>query len=312
MKIFNNLEDIDIENPTVVALGNFDGVHLGHQKLIKNAVDFAKLQELKSAVFTFSNHPKNFKGKKEVKGIIDFQEKCRILESLNVDYLFNIAFDPYIRKLSSVEFVDEILINKFKIRQAYCGFNYRYGYRASGNPEKLLHYGIEKGFGLHILEPFTIDGIVVSSTEIRSAIAGGNIKLANKYLGRPYAFNGKVISGSRLGRTIGFPTANLAMDDSMVLPLSGVYVSRTTVDGKVYKSISNIGKKPTVGGSEKNLETHIFDFSDDLYGKTIRVEFLDFMRKEERFSGVEELKKVIERDSAKARNYKEENYEKGI
>lgn len=305
MKIFNSLGEIKITGNTVVALGNFDGVHLGHQQLIKNAVDFSCMQGLKSAVFTFANHPRNLGKKDTVKNIQDADEKAEFIATFGIDYLFNLPFDDKIRHLSAADFVDEILINKFKIKQAYCGFNYRFGFRASGNPEKLLHYGIEKGFGLHILEPFEIDGVVVSSTEIRKAIENGDVSLANKYLGRKYSFKGEVLHGNQLGSTIGVPTANLSVKPHLVIPLCGVYITNTYVDGKEYRSISNVGKKPTIGEYEINLETHILDFDKDIYGKEIRVEFLEFVRPEQRFDSVDTLKETILRDCEVARNFKE-------
>lgn len=305
MKIFEKLEDIKMNMPTVVALGNFDGVHLGHQKLIRNAVDFAHLEGISSAVFTFSNHPRNLSKTGTVKNIMDFEEKSNFIESLGIDYLFNIPFDDYVRHLSSEEFVQKILVERFNIRQAYCGFNYRFGFRASGNPEKLLHYGIEKGFGLHILEPFTVDGIVVSSTEIRKALQDGDIETVNKFLGRKYSLNGTVICGRKLGRKLGFPTANLAVSAEMALPLSGVYVTKTHIDEKSYRSVSNIGRKPTVGEHNKNLETYIFNFDENIYGKEIKVEFLGFLRSEKHFKNLEDLKSAMETDKKLAISFEE-------
>ncbi|MGP1569565.1 MAG: bifunctional riboflavin kinase/FAD synthetase [Eubacteriales bacterium] len=303
MEVFNNLEEIKINESTVVALGNFDGVHVGHQQLIKNAVEFAHLQGLKSAVFTFSNHPRNLGKKDAVKSIQDADEKAEFIASFGIDYLFNIPFDDSIRHLSSEDFVDKILINRFKIKQAYCGFNYRFGFRAGGNPEKLLHYGIEKGFGLHILEPFKIDGIIVSSTEIRMAIEQGNMTLANKYLGRNYVIKGEVLHGNQLGSKIGIPTANLSVPDGRVVPLYGVYVTNTYVDGEKYRSISNIGKKPTIGEYDTNLESHILDFDKVIYGKEIKVEFLEFVRSEQCFDNIELLKEAIKKDCEIARKF---------
>ena len=169
----------------------------------------------------------------------------------------------------------------------------------------MLHIGLEKGFGLHILEPFEIDGVVVSSTEIRKAIEEGNIALANKYLGREFALSGKVIHGNKLGSTIGIPTANVAIKPDMAIPLYGVYVTNTLIDGKSYRSISNVGKKPTIGDYEINLETHILDFDRDIYDREIKVEFLDFVRQEKRFDSIDALKKAIKHDCATARNFKE-------
>lgn len=304
MIIFNEIQEIENIGKTVVALGNFDGVHKGHQALISRTVQAAQGAGLKSAVFTFSNHPKNIEpDQAPVKSILYFDEKAAIMEHLGVDYLFNLPFDQKIRTMEPMDFIDEILLGKFNMKQAYCGFNYRFGYKAGGTPEVLMREGIKKGFGIHVLEPFRIDGQLVSSTFIRSLIAEGKVDQCMKYMGRNYAIGGEVVVGNRIGRTIGFPTSNLIIDESMVTPSNGVYVTYCIYNGTPYPSITNVGVKPTIGDYKKNVETHIFNFNKELYGKTIRVEFLEKTRDERKFTSVEELSKQITRDCIMAKDY---------
>lgn len=304
MKIFNSLDEIENIEETVVALGNFDGVHKGHQQIISRTVKSAEAAGFKSAVFTFSNHPKNLMADEiMVKNILYADEKAAIIESLGVDYLFNIPFDRTILTMDPIDFIDDLLIGKFNMRQAYCGFNYRFGYKAAGNAEILMKEGMKKGFGIHIQEPFTIDGNLVSSTFIRALIQEGKVDQCLKYMGRLYSIDGEVVVGNKLGRTIGFPTSNIMIDETMVTPPNGVYVTYCTYNGVRYPSVTNVGVKPTIGTYHKNVETHIFNFDKELYGKTIRVEFLEKTRDERKFESVEALSKQITDDCITARSY---------
>lgn len=308
MKIFNSLDEVNNMENTVVALGNFDGVHKGHQQIIFRTVSSARVAGYKSAVFTFSNHPRNLmKGKSQVKNILYADEKAKIIEALGVDYLFNIPFDESILTMPPTEFIDRLLLDTFKMKQAYCGFNYRFGYRAEGNVELLLKEGLKKGFGLHVQEPFEIDGNLVSSTFIRGLIEKGEMEECRKYMGRLYTIGGEVVVGNKLGRTIGFPTSNIMIDDTMVTPPNGVYVTYCTYNGVRYPSVTNVGVKPTIGTYKKNVETHIFNFDKELYGKQIRVEFIRKTRDEQKFAGVEELSKQITDDCIMARAYHRKN-----
>lgn len=304
MKIFNSLDEVkDMEN-TVVALGNFDGVHKGHQQIISRTVNSARVAGYKSAVFTFSNHPKNLmKDKPQVKNILYADEKAKIMEELGVDYLFNIPFDESILTMSPVDFIDKLLLGTFNMKQAYCGFNYRFGHKAEGNVEILLREGLKKGFGLHVQEPFEIDGNLVSSTFIRGLIQDGKMEECRKYMGRPYTIGGEVVVGNKLGRTIGFPTSNIMIDENMVTPPNGVYITYCTYNGVKYPSVTNVGVKPTIGEYKKNVETHIFNFNKELYGKQIRVEFIKKTRDERKFASVEELSKQITDDCIMAKAY---------
>ncbi|MCR5035462.1 MAG: bifunctional riboflavin kinase/FAD synthetase [Clostridia bacterium] len=308
MIVFERLEDINNIEPTVVALGNFDGIHRGHQEIITRTVKEADAAGLKSAVFTFSNHTSSvLKNVPPVKNILYAEEKMRILEEMGVEYVFNIPFTEEILRMRPEEFIDRILVERFNIREAYCGFNYSFGYKASGTPEVLMHEGLKRGLGIHVQEPYMIDGIVVSSTYIRRLIEEGRMEEVTKFMGRMYAISGEIIVGNKLGRTIGFPTCNTVVDDTMVTPPNGVYITTCTIDGMLRPSVTNVGVKPTIGTYEKNIETHVFDFAEDVYGKQIRVDFIRHTRGERKFDGIEALKKQIQNDCIEARVYHRQN-----
>ncbi len=304
MKLFNSLDKLNIMEDTVIALGNFDGIHRGHRELILRSVKSAEVAGMKSAVFTFSNHPRNLLGKGiEVKNILYPEDKIHILEQLGVDYLFSVPFTPRIQSLSPADFIDEILIQSLHMKEAYCGFNFRFGRKAQGDVETLMREGLKKGFGIHVMEPYLIEGQPVNSTMIRNLIESGQVDQCEKYLGRYYSIIGEVVVGNKLGKTLGFPTSNLIMDESMVAPPNGVYITYCIYDGKRYPSITNVGEKPTIGNFEKNVETHIFNFDYELYGKKIRVEFLKRTREEVKFNSVDELSKQITQDCINAKAF---------
>lgn len=307
MKVFNSLDEIKNIEPTVVALGNFDGVHKGHQEIINRTVRAAEAAGIKSAVFTFSNHTSTIlKNVSPVKNILYADEKKAIIEGMGIDYMFNIPFDENILVMSPEAFIEDILVDKFNIREAYCGFNFHFGYKGAGTPEVLMREGLEKGFGIHVQEPYTIDGIVVSSTYIRKLIEEGRMEECTKFMGRMYTIGGEVVIGNKLGRTIGFPTSNLIIDDAMVTPPNGVYTTICTYNGVKYPSITNVGVKPTIGTYNKNVETHIFNFDKELYGKDIRVDFIKRTREEKKFDSVEALSAQIKSDCISAKAYHRE------
>ena len=312
MRIYHDLNDIDIKRPTSIALGNFDGVHKGHQELMRRAVAAGKEKGLASAVFTFSNHPRNLlAGEDVVKNILYPEEKRRIIEGMGVDVLFDIPFTWDICVMEPVRYIEDLLFTAFRAQEIFCGFNYTFGHKAGGNVGLLQEECEKHGRCAHVLDPVMVDGRIVSSTLIRTYIAEGKIEACDACLGRPYALNGTVVHGNEIGRTIGFPTCNLLVDETMVTPPNGVYVTNCIIrreqDGRVkeekHPAVTNIGVKPTIGTFAKNVETHIFDFEEDLYGKDIRVEFLKMTRPEVRFDGLEALKEQIARDCAQARAY---------
>lgn len=307
MIIFNSLEEIEHAEPVAVALGNFDGVHLGHQKLISDCVKYAKQNKMKSAVFTFLNHPRNLiKDRPDVLNITYNEEKAKIIESLGVDILIDIEFTEEIMKMDPIEFVDRLLLDKLDMKAAFCGFNYRFGHKAAGNPDILRNIGVDRNFTVNEMEPFKIGDDIVSSTLIRTLIASGQVERCRTYMGRNYEIDGEVVVGNKLGRTIGFPTSNLLIDEHMVTPPNGVYVTYCVYNGIRYQSVTNVGVKPTIGIYNKNVETHIFDFDKELYGKNIRVEFLKKTRDEVKFDCVDDLKEQIVRDCREARVFHRE------
>ena len=309
MIVFNRLEDIKDIPRTSIALGNFDGVHLGHQELIRQAVQNARKRTSqgspeKSAVFTFSNHPKNLiPGAKEVKNIIYNEEKQALIESLGVDYYFNIEFTRDIMTMEPERYVKELLVDRFNARDLFCGFNYRYGFKAQGDGELLRKLGDKYGFTLNQIPPVMVDGEVVSSTLIRQLIKSGDMDECDRYLGRNYSIGGEVVVGNRLGKSIGFPTSNIMIDETMVTPPNGVYITNCIYNGVKYPSVTNVGVKPTIGTFQKNMETHIFNFNKELYGKQIMIEFIRMTRPECKFSSIGELCEQIARDCEEAKAY---------
>lgn len=304
MKIFNTLDEIKDIEPCAVALGNFDGVHKGHRELIMRAVETAKKHGIKSAVFTFSNHPKNLiPGCKKTKNIIYQEEKAVLIEQLGVDYLFNLEFTKDVLTMDPIDFIEDILVKKFRAAETFCGFNYRFGYKAAGDVKLLQEYGAKRGFIVNVIDPVIIDGEVVSSTLIRGLIKSGEVDECYKYLGRNYDIGGEVVVGNKLGKSLGFPTSNIMIDENMVTPPNGVYITYCIYNGKKYPSVTNVGVKPTVGIYKKNMETHIFNFNKELYGKHIKVEFLKMTRDEVKFNSYEELSAQIARDCEEAKAF---------
>ncbi len=304
MEIYHSFDNTNYTEPTVLALGNFDGIHLGHREIIIRTVNKAAELGMKSGIFTFANHPRNVIMNEEfTKNIIYFEEKAEIIRKLGIDYLFNITFDEKIMTMSPREFVQKLLIDEMNMKYGLCGFNYHFGNKALGTTEKLKAMSKELGYEIEVVAPVLIDGQVVSSTLIREIISSGKVDLCLKYLGRPYAVNGTVVVGNRLGKSLGFPTSNLIIDENMVSPANGVYLTWCTYNGITYPSITNVGNKPTIGEFVKNVETHIFDFDGELYGKTIHVEFLVKTRDEMKFASVKELSEQIKKDCVAAKAY---------
>ena len=304
MKKFETIEDIVQIEPSCVALGNFDGVHVGHRQLIESAVEKAREKGLASAVFTFSNHPKSLiPGAKPVKNIVYREEKEALIEALGVDYYFNFAFTKEIMTMPPEAFVKTFLHDMMNAKEVFCGFNYHFGYKGEGDTKMLRILGAKYGFHVNEVKAVSIDGDVVSSTLIRNMIMAGEMEECSKYLGRNYDIGGEVVVGNRLGRTIGFPTSNIMIDESMVTPPNGVYITYCIYNGTKYPSITNVGIKPTIGSFKKNMETHIFNFDKELYGKQIKVEFIKKTRDEVKFRNIEELSAQIAKDCNEAKTY---------
>lgn len=312
MEIIKSLDQLNIEQKTSVALGNFDGIHIGHREIFRAALDAAKEQGLRSLCFTFSNHPFNFILRRDdgdpdaVKLICTEEEKIGLIEDMGFDILVNVPFDEHIMTMHAHEFFEDIVKDKLNAGFVSVGFNYTYGARATGRPETLRRECEAAGIGVSIHDAVIVEGEVVSSTLIREMIATGNMEMTAKLLGRPYSFNGTVKHGKRLGSRMGIPTINIPAPDRQMLPPNGVYFSRIHINGVLYNSVSNIGFNPTVNDDarRRTIETNIFDYDDDAYGKDVTVYFDHFSRGERKFRNKEELFAQISRDCENARNYR--------
>lgn len=304
MKIFYSLDEIHQIGETGVALGNFDGVHIGHQKLINNTIKDCKTSGLSSIVFTFVNHPRNVTGKSDtVKNIVTWKEKTEILQSLGIDYLVAIEFSDTFRKMNPKDFVKKVLLGKLNMKAANCGFHYRFGHKAMGDTQLLEEMSKTYGFKLFVLDPVGVEGTLVSSTKIRELIAAGKMETCMKFLGRRYTLEGNVVQGKQFGKKMGFPTANILINETRIIPPNGVYITKCFVDNKVYNSITNIGYNPTVGGERRSIESYIMDFDANIYEKHIKVEFYKHIRGEMKFGKVQYLKEQISADVNTAKVY---------
>lgn len=306
MEIITSL-DAELKNKypaTVIALGTFDGLHLGHTDVINTARNYAERSGLKLAVFTFSNHPLALIRPDLVPvRIISAEEKIKLLESFGVDYLINIPFTEDFAALSPDEFLDRLAC--FNYRCLVVGENFTYGFLGSGKTETLERSGRKNGFDVIVRPLVKMNGNVVSSTGIRNLIQAGHIEYANRMLGRAYAITGKIVHGEQRGRKLGFPTANIELlHGEMAVPAPGVYAVTASIEGSIYEGMGNIGNNPTFNDVEHaRLEVNLFNCSGDLYGKTMSVQFHKYIRAEKKFSGVEELCRQIEEDKNAIKTY---------
>lgn len=306
MEIITSL-DAELKNKypaTVIALGTFDGLHLGHTDVINTARNYAERSGLKLAVFTFSNHPLALIRPDLVPvRIISAEEKIKLLESFGVDYLINIPFTKDFAALSPDEFLDRLAC--FNYRCLVVGENFTYGFLGSGKTETLERSGRKNGFDVIVRPLVKINGNVVSSTGIRNLIQAGHIEYANRMLGRAYAITGTIVHGEQRGRKLGFPTANIELlHGEMAVPAPGVYAVTASIESSIYEGMGNIGNNPTFNDVEHaRLEVNLFNCSGDLYGKTMSVQFHKYIRAEKKFSGVEELCRQIEEDKKAIKTY---------
>ena len=284
-----------------VALGNFDGVHRGHQALLARTAGHARALGAPLVALTFEPHPRRF----FVADTGPFRltlppAKIRLLEQYGVQAVLAQRFDPAFAAVTAEAFVDEVLLAGLGARHVVCGYDFTFGARRSGNVEKLRKMGDKRGLGVTVLDPVMREGEIYSSTRIREALRAGMAGEAAELLGHPWEIEGVVEQGDQRGRTIGFPTANVALGEHL-RPRFGVYAVRTLVDGKWLNGVANLGKRPTVGKLQENFEVHLFDFAGDLYGKTLRVQLVDFIRPEMKFAGLDQLKAQIAADGQAAR-----------
>ena len=279
-----------------VALGSFDGLHSGHLSLVNKIIELAKENKGKSIVYTFKNHPRTLiKGATPPKLLMDNESKEEILEALGVDLIYFEEFNEEYMKLTPEGFI-KYLCEKFKVKGIVVGFNYRFGYKNVGNIEMLKELSTKYGYELYVMEPCNYEDEVISSTRIRNELLSGNVDKAMKMLNRPYCIKGKVVHGKKLGRAIGFPTANLDYSKEALIPKKGVYYTNVQWQGKIYKGITSVGNNPTVNGDKLTIETYILDFNNDLYGHNIKVYFIKKIRDEKKFNSIDDLVIQLKKD----------------
>lgn len=302
MKSIWNTTEFHLHN-TAVSLGKFDGFHLGHRLLIEYVTSLKK-RGLTAVTFSFSVHPGLFM-KQDGSGLIDTdEEKIAKAEKLGSDYLISYPFNDHVMNMEPEEFVKTVLVDKLDAKVIVVGKDYRFGKMRAGNVDVLEQLGEKYGFEVVSFDKVILDGEEVSSTRIRKALSVGQMEQAMEMLGEPYSITGEVVHGNQIGRTLGMPTANIRPGKQKLLPPNGVYATKVYVDDKSYEGITNIGYKPTVGGEkEKGVETFIFDFVGDIYGKIIKVDFYCYERGEMKFSSLDELKGQMERDCEFGKEY---------
>ncbi len=287
-----------IEKGSAIALGFFDGVHLAHQKIISSAISYAKLNNLSPIALSFDRSPMELLSGEHIHYLTSKEEKAQIIAELGASAEF-LPTDKELLSMEAEEFIEKILVGKYNIKYAVCGYNYRFGRNARGNTDLLLKEGKRHGFEVFVSPCEMYDDESISSSRIRNLLADGNIALANTLLGRNFFIKGIVEEGKKLGRKLGFPTANVYVDDKTAKLKNGVYKTSVTVDDKIFKAITNVGTNPTVCDKSLRAETYIPDFCGDLYGKEIKIEFLDFIRSEKKFDSIEELTEQIRKDLTK-------------
>lgn len=290
---------------SVITIGTFDGVHVGHRAIMQRLVAAAKEQGLVSAVLTFFPHPRMVLQKNsDIKLINTLSEKKQLLEDIGLDYFVVEPFTHEFSRLSALEYVRDILVTQLKAKKIIIGYDHRFGRNRNADIQDLKKYGEQFGFEVEEISAQQLDEVSVSSTKIRKALAQGDIHTANTYLGYAFTIQGVVTKGKALGRTIGYPTANLHVPQTYkLIPKNGVYVVKALVNNTLTYGITSIGTNPTVGGTAKSIETFFLDTSTDLYGKELQLQFLQHIREEATFKDLESLKQAIQKDEAFARDY---------
>jgi len=304
MKIYEGLAGFTPVKNAVVTSGTFDGVHLGHQKILNRIREIARTIQGETVLITFWPHPRLvlYPEEHNLRLLSTFEEKAKLLRQLGIDHLITIPFTQEFSQLSSEEFIRKVLIDSIKTKKLVIGYDHRFGKNREGSFEYLKDNSASFGFDLEEISRQDVDEIGVSSTKIRKALESGDVKTALIWLGRPYELNGIVIKGQQIGRSIGFPTANIHIpNDYKLIPKDGVYAVEASVDGSMYKAMLNIGNRPTVDGTKKTVEANLFDFQGDLYDKQITIYFREFLRVEQKFESLDALKDQLVQDQRTAR-----------
>jgi riboflavin kinase/FMN adenylyltransferase len=289
----------------VVTIGTFDGVHIGHRKILERIIHSAQELNCNSVVLTFFPHPRMvLQEGAEIKLLNTMKEKITLLDKIGIDNLIIHPFDKEFSRLTAEEFVKEILVDKLHVQKIIIGYDHRFGRNRTADINDLIHFGTAYGFEVEQISAQEINENAVSSTKIRNAILEGNSALAKAYLGYNYFFSGTVVKGKQLGRTIGFPTANIHIEeDYKLIPKNGVYVVKGNCNKETLFGMMNIGTRPTVAGKNQTIEVHFFDFDKDIYNQNITIEILEFIRDEHKFESLDALKNQIQKDKEFSINF---------
>ncbi|TNJ44134.1 bifunctional riboflavin kinase/FAD synthetase [Tamlana fucoidanivorans] len=302
MRKVKNLEHYKASEATVVTIGTFDGVHIGHQKIIKRLINTGKVEGLKSVILTFFPHPRMVLQKdSNIKLINTIKERHDILDALGLDFLLIKKFTKAFSRLSAEDFVKDILVDKINAKKVIIGYDHRFGRNRNADINDLKVFGETYGFEVEEISAQDINEVAVSSTKIRAAINDGDIQKANKYLGYDFMLTGEVSQGRGLGKQLNFPTANIVIEeDYKIIPKQGAYVVYAKINDLTVYGMMNIGMNPTVNGSEQTIEVHFFDFNSSIYGEIIQIHLLERLRDEQKFESVEALKKQLAKDKETA------------
>ena len=305
MELIRGLHNLKKQPGCILTIGNFDGVHLGHQEILKKLVSKSKKMGLPSLVVSFSVTPETFFGRPKAR-LSSFRDKHLFLESMGVDKHLLIRFNKGFSELSASSFINQILVQKIGVKHCFIGDDFRFGKGRLGDFSMLKAASHENNYTIEKLNSVLLDGLRVSSSAVRNFLTDGNFTGAEKFLGRPFSISGKVAHGDKLGRTIGFPTANISIHRKLS-PVLGVYSVLVKLKSKIYKGVCNVGKRPTLGGNKTLLEVFIFDFDKEIYGVYVTVIFKQKCREEKKFESFDELKKQIKKDVEKSRLYFQNN-----
>ncbi len=291
MKIIQSISNFNSLEKTVVTIGTFDGIHIGHQKILKDLIEAAKKENKKSVLLTFFPHPRMVLQKEVTIQLLNtIEEKASLLEKMGLDYLIIHPFSKEFSRLTALDFVRDILVNQLNTSRLIIGYDHHFGKNREGNIHQLKEYSSLYDFNVEEIPAQDIDNVSVSSTKIRNALQEGSLKTANNYLGYNYMLNGTVVNGKSLGGKIGFPTANLEVKETYkLIPKTGVYIIKTVIDSVLFYGMMNIGFRPTVSGKDQTIEAHLFNFNKDLYGNNLRLELLYFLREEKKFDSIDDL-----------------------